>query len=169
MQPMRLRWGALLIGVAVAGCGGGNDNHDATQRARQIRQIERVYFASAYATFEGQGSKACSHYTDDYKSEIVYEITEHGTGRVKGDTCEQVVRNLKPLLRGFAPHPNVRVANIRVSGNRASLVATIDTHFGPSRSKAFLSLVGNTWKLSHDEDLGNVQQGLQQGATTSQQ
>jgi hypothetical protein len=164
MQPMRLRLAALplIVAVALAGCGGGGD--DAAKR-RDQREIERIYFDSAYAEFDGDGEKACVNYTGPYKAEVVKEIVSGGAGQIEGKTCERVIRNLEPLLRKYAPHPNLRISHLEISGDRASLVATIDTNFGPSRSKAFLTRVNGRWKISHDEDLGNVQQGV----TASQQ
>ena len=132
---------ALGLAGATAGCGGG-----AVSDGERVAQTIHTY-VQAQAT--GDGQRACSQLGSRGQRQLITLTSKMSKGLLGTSiSCEEAVSLIHGaagtrLLRALV---SARVANVKISGGRASAEVIDGTQL--ASQQVLLEKVGSTWKIS---------------------
>jgi hypothetical protein len=120
---------ALVLGVVVAGCGGGNDEADAKATVTQ-------FFTAIHKQDTG---KLC----DDLLTTDFIEQSTGATGDRAGQECRSQFKSLRATNIKLA-----KVDKVKIDGNDATVTATVEAQ-GQTRPQVFrLKKEDGAWRLA---------------------
>ncbi len=160
---MRRSWAAsfvaiLALAVVVGGCGDGSGSNSGSSSsppsaAADSKSVEDLYLAYIAAALRGDGKAACGYLTEHGQAQTLADAKSKDSPIKEADTCEAALTAVGAFLRVFAPDPAPSVSQVKVNGDQATLLGTLQTSFGPSSSRVHLVRVEGEWKIDSDQDV----------------
>ena len=170
---MRRSWAASLVAIlaltaVVGGCGGSSGSNSGSSSGRppaaaDSKSVEDLYLAFIASVLRSDGKAACGYLTEHAQAQALADAKSEDSPIKGADTCEAALTAGGALIRAIAPNPAPSVSQVKVNGDQATLLGTLQTSFGPSSSRVNLVRVDGEWKIDSDKDITS------QAATVSRQ